>query len=196
MAWISPSQPLFIVLAGPNGSGKSTSAATLLPPTVTFVNADEIAKDLSGYPSNRADVEAGRIALERMDQLAASRSDFAIETTLASRSLAVRAERLKRAGYHFRLLFLWSPSPDLSIARVASRVIAGGHNVPEEVIRRRYRAGLINFRELYRPLADSWMVYDNTRMSGPEPIAEGRGLEVTNLARAELWTGFDEEGPR
>lgn len=191
MAEISLSRPLFVVLAGPNGSGKSTSAATLLPSTVTFVNADEIAKGLPGYPSGGADVEAGRIALGLMDELAERRDDFATETTLASRSLAARAERLKREGYHFRLLFLWSPSPDLSVARVASRVAAGGHHVPEEVIRRRYRAGLLNFQTLYRPLADSWVVYDNTRISGLRRIAEGHGLEVTNVANAGLWDRFE-----
>lgn len=194
MTEISRSSPLFVVLAGPNGSGKSTSAASLLPPTMTFVNADEIAKGLPGYPSGGADVEAGRIALGLLDELASQRADIATETTLASRSLAARVERLKRGGYHFRLLFLWSPSADLSIARVASRVAAGGHHVPEEVIRRRYRAGLLNFRTLYRPLADSWVVYDNTTVAGLRPIAEGSGREVIKIADAGLWRRFEEGG--
>ncbi len=146
----------FIVLAGPNGSGKSTAASALLHSSVTFVNADEIARGLPGYPSRPVDLEAGRLALARMDRLAEIRADFAFETTLASRSLASRVTRLKSAGYFFQLIFLCAPNADFSVQRVASRVSAGGHDVPEETIRRRYRAGLVNFCELYRPLADRW----------------------------------------
>jgi predicted ABC-type ATPase len=185
-------QPLFIVLAGPNGSGKSTAASALLGPSVTFVNADEIAKGLSGYPSRPVDLEAGRVALERMDRLAQTRADFAFETTLASRSLAPRAARLKSIGYSFRVLFLFSPNPDFSVQRVASRVRAGGHGVPEETIRRRYRAGLINFRDLYRPLADHWTVYDNTEVGDPKIIASGTGTRVETVVDCQLWTKFEE----
>jgi predicted ABC-type ATPase len=183
-------QPLFVVMAGPNGSGKSTVASTLLPPSLIYVNADEIAKGLPDYPSNAADLRASRILLERMDDLADARSDFGVETTLASRSLAPRIVKLKARGYFFRLLFLWSPHADFSVARVAQRVLAGGHNVPEETIRRRYRGGLRNFQALYQPIADSWIVYDNTSIGGPRTIACGRGLEVGSVADPDLWAQF------
>jgi predicted ABC-type ATPase len=119
--------PQLIVIAGPNGAGKSTAASRLLPEGMTFVNADEVAKSLPGYPSKSVDLQAGRLVLEQMDQLEDQGADFAVETTLATRALATRIVRLRQSGYHFRLIFLWSPSADFSIQRVAARVRAGGH---------------------------------------------------------------------
>jgi predicted ABC-type ATPase len=184
-------QPLFVVLAGPNGAGKSTAAAVLLEPSLTFVNADEIAKGLSGYPSRSVDLEAGRIALERMERLEETRADFAFETTLASRALASRIKRLKTSGYHVRLLYVWSPSAEFSLFRVAARVQSGGHDVPAETIRRRYRASMINFQTLYRPIVDRWIVYDNSGRNKPRAIATGVGLSVETVADPDLWSRFE-----
>jgi predicted ABC-type ATPase len=143
--------PQVIVLAGPNGAGKSTAVAHLLPRGIEYVNADEIAKTLLNYPSKEADIAAGRLVLGRLDALQAARSDFSVERTLAGRSLAARIADQRRVGYHFRLIFLWTPNPEFSIRRVAARVRAGGHHIPEETIRRRYSAGIANFFGLYRP---------------------------------------------
>src|SRR5438128_1653968 len=99
--------PEVIVLAGPNGAGKSTAAAHLLPQGIVFVNADEVAKTLPGYPSTAVDIQAGRLVLEQLDALERERTSFAVETTLSSRSLAPRLARLRRLGYKFRLLFLF-----------------------------------------------------------------------------------------
>jgi predicted ABC-type ATPase len=184
--------PLFVVLAGPNGSGKSTAASALLEPPVTFVNADEIAKGMPGYPSPAVDIEAGRFALQRMDELAALRTDFALETTLASRSLAPRIVRLRAEGYYIRLVFLFSPNPEFSVFRVASLVRSGGHGVPEETIRRRYRAGLLNFRDLHRPIVDRWVVYDNTREGEPRMIASGLASGDETIVDPALWARFRE----
>lgn len=109
--------------------------------------------------------------------------DFAIETTLASRSLASRVKRLHTAGYRFYLFFLWLPNLDVAVARVAERVSRGGYSIPNETIRRRYEAGLRNFFTLYRPLADLWRMYDNSRAGTPELIARG-SLQVRNIL---LW---------
>jgi len=187
---MTEARPLFVILGGPNGAGKSTVASWLLPSSVVYVNADEIASGLPGYPSGATDIQAGRIMLRRMDALADSYADFGVETTLASRSLATRAASLKERGYFFRLLFLWTPNPEFSVARVGLRVRAGGHHVPEETVRRRYTAGLANFRSLYRPLADAWIVYDNTSQDGPRPIASGRQAEVLTIGDPELWDRF------
>jgi predicted ABC-type ATPase len=167
----SNKQPQFVVMAGPNGAGKSTAAGFLLAPSLPFLNADEIAKQLKadGNAGN-ADLEAGRLLLRRMDELTAQNADFAVETTLASRAFAPRVVRLRRAGYQFILHFMWLPAPEMSIARVAERVRKGGHDIPEEVIRRRYEAGLTNFFQLYEPLADVWRFYDNSRMGLPPKI--------------------------
>ena len=104
--------PYLIILGGPNGAGKSTAAATLLPPDLTFVNADEVAKTLPDYPSPSADREAGRLVIQQLETLASSRTSFATETTLAGRSLATRAAKLRVLGYRLELIFLWSPSAE------------------------------------------------------------------------------------
>jgi predicted ABC-type ATPase len=148
--------PKVVLLAGPNGVGKSTSAASLLIGALhvnEFVNADAIAQGLSSFAPEEVAIEAGRVMLHRLEELAAQRVSFAFETTLASRSFAPKLRNLQGNGYEFHLFFLWLPSPEMAIARVADRVRAGGHNVPEPTIRRRYAAGLRNLRTLYLPLA-------------------------------------------
>jgi predicted ABC-type ATPase len=117
-----------------------------------------------------------------------------VETTLAGRSLAVRAERLRRFGYLFRLIFIWSPSADYAIERVAHRVRAGGHDIPEATIRRRYDAGLKNFFRLYQPLADLWDVHENTGIAGFRIIAEGRRDGTIAVADPELWERMKQRG--
>lgn len=184
--------PLIIILGGANGAGKSTAAPRVLPPGITFLNADEVAKTLPDYPSTTADLEASRIILNRMDGLEAGRQDFAVETTLASRSLAARVKRLKQGGYRFRLVYIWSASADFSVERVSSRVRLGGHDIPEETIRRRYVAGLKNFFHLYLPLADFWDVHDNTARGGPRMIAEGRAGKIDTLRDPEIWNRIQE----
>lgn len=154
--------PQFIIIGGGNGSGKSTSAAFVLPGVIPYINADEIAKALPEAEGENKDVRASRILLNAMDEYESQNKSFAIETTLASRSLAPRVRRLQERGYQFQLLFFWLNSPEMNIARVAKRVQNGGHHIPEEVIRRRYVGGLKNLFSLYLPIADIWQVYDNT----------------------------------
>jgi predicted ABC-type ATPase len=173
MAKISPK---IVVLAGPNGAGKSTSAAKLLLGALKvqeFVNADTIAQGLSAFAQDRVAFGAGRIMLARLKELAAIRASFGFETTLASRSYAPWLAQLRTAGYKVHIVFLWLPSPDEAVARVAERVRAGGHDVPELTIRRRYAAGLNNLVRLYLPLADVWQVVDNSAMQSPRSIAVG-----------------------
>lgn len=190
-----PGQPYVIVVAGPNGSGKSTAAPHLLRDTLNvseFVNADAIAAGLSAFRPETVAMSAGRVMLDRMRQLAAARADFAFETTLASRSLAPWLAGLQRSGYRAHLLFLWLRSADLAVSRVAERVRLGGHNVPELVVRRRYRAGLVNFFRLYLPLVDSWQLFDNSDADGPRPVAAGEGGVVRMLGDADAWQKLKE----
>jgi predicted ABC-type ATPase len=186
-----PERPRVYVLGGPNGAGKSTTAASILPSALTFLNADELAKSLPGYPSTQSDLEAGRRLLEMMESLERNRADFAVETTLASRSLGPRLTRMKTAGYMVRLVFLWAPNPEFSINRVAERVRAGGHGIPEATIRRRYHAGLRNLFQIYMPLSDSWEVHDNTTMARTTLVARRAGaiLEVFDHA---VWARIQE----
>ena len=166
--------PSLVVVAGPNGSGKSTTAPALLRDTLKvdeFVSADAIASGLSAFSPDRVAFPAGRIMLRRVKQLASSRADFALESTLSSRSLAPWIRRMQSTGYAFHLLYLWLYSADLAVERVAGRVRQGGHSVPEAVIRRRYARSLSNFFNVYRPIADSWLMLDNSSVDGPKPIA-------------------------
>lgn len=190
-------EPMVIVLAGPNGAGKSTAAVRLVPSEMPFVNADDVAKTLPGYPSRAVDLQAGRLVLKEMERLEIDRSDFAVETTLASRSLAPRLARLRRAGYRARLLFVYLPDVELAIERVARRVRLGGHHIPEETIRRRHAAGIRNFFELYQPLSDRWTVYDTSRRDRPGLIAAGRLGTIDRIRNPSLWArmrkGMDHE---
>ncbi len=190
------SRPSVIVLAGPNGSGKTTAAPKLLPETlgvVEFVNADTIAQGLAAFDPEQVALEAGSIMLARLRELAAARRSFAFETTLASRSLAPWLAELVRGGYEFHLVFLWLPSAQMAVDRVGDRVRMGGHNVPEQTVRRRYGRGLSNFFRLYQRLATTWRIYDNSRASGRRLIAAGRAAQVTELPDPAAWKQIQEE---
>ena len=181
--------PSLVVLAGANGAGKSTTAPSLLQGTLgvaEFVNADVIARGLSGFQPEAAALAAGRVMLSRMRQLARERVSFAFETTLANRLLAKWITGLVREGYRFNLVFVWLPSSDFAVARVAQRVRTGGHAVPEEVIRRRYETGLRNFFGLYQPIASRWWLYDNSGAT-PRLVASGEKRKVTRIEDAGLW---------
>jgi predicted ABC-type ATPase len=141
-------EPLVVVLAGPNGAGKSTVAPRLLqgPLAVSeFVNADTIARGLSAFHPETVAVAAGRMMLARLRALAEARQDFAFETTLAGRNFAPWLNRLRPSGYRAHLAFVSLPSPELAVQRVRDRASGGGHDVPEDVIKRRYARGLRNY---------------------------------------------------
>lgn len=160
-------RPSVIALAGPNGAGKSTLGPVLLRDTLAvrhFVNADVIAQGLSAFAPEREAFSAGRIMVRRLHDLAEHGETFAFETTMAGRSYAPWLEGLIQRGYDFHLVFLWLPSAELAVARVASRVARGGHSVPTRTVQRRYNSGLVNFFDLYRDLATTWRLFD---ASGP-----------------------------
>jgi predicted ABC-type ATPase len=182
--------PVVVALAGPNGAGKSTAALKLLRGALSveeFVNADLIAGGISSFHPDRVAMEAGCVMMQRLKSLARLRKDFGFETTLASRSFAPWLRSLVTEGYEFRLAFLWIPSVDMALERVRSRVRTGGHAVPEDTIRRRYRAGLRNFFELYRPLASTWRFYDNSASSGPRLVATGSRNVTLRAHNERLW---------
>jgi predicted ABC-type ATPase len=190
--------PSVIVLAGANGSGKTTSAPKLLRDVlgvVEFVNADTIAQGLAAFSPELVALEAGAIMLSRLHRLAEQRRTFAFETTLAGRSLATWLAQLVASGYDFHLIYLWLPSPDLAVARVADRVRNGGHDVPEDTIRRRYHAGLKNFFRLYRPLATVWRMYDNSNADDMRLIAEGEKTTVARVVERSAWQAIIESIP-
>jgi predicted ABC-type ATPase len=153
------------IICGCNGAGKTTASYTMLPGLLnlhTFVNADEIADELSPQNPERESLRAFRLMLERMDQLIAHGEDFAVETTLATKSLAGIIDNARHLGYKVGLFYFWLKSPDLAVRRVAIRVASGGHNIPENTIIRRYWKGMENLREIYLPICDSWVLIDNS----------------------------------
>ena len=152
------------------------------------MNADVIAQGLSGFRPEAAALQAGRVMLARLRELAVARADFAFETTLASRSFAPWIRDLRRSGYTFDLFFFWLPSADLAVARVAQRVRGGGHDVPEETVRRRYRRGIENLFHLYQPIASNWWVYDGSAVGDPPLVATGSGSAEATVADAAAWS--------
>jgi predicted ABC-type ATPase len=183
-------KPSVIVIAGPNGAGKSTTAPSILRESFgidEFVNADTIAAGLSALRPDRVAVSAGRLMLGRMRELAARGASFGFETTLATRHFARWLAGLQAAGYVLTVVYFALPHPDMAIARVRERVRAGGHDVPEPVIRRRFRRGLANLLGDYIPLADEWMVFDNSVSSGPRLVAEGSRTRPTEVHDEAFW---------
>lgn len=178
-----------MILAGPNGAGKSTAAPFLLRDTLAvaeFVNADRIAQGLSAFNPENVAIQAGRLMLARLSELARRRETFAFETTLASRSFAPWLQARRAEDYRIDLVFLWLPDPEMAVQRVAERVARGGHHVPTDVVRRRYAAGLRNFFGLYQSVVSAWRLYDASRPGPPRLIAEGEEEGVSTADR-QVW---------
>jgi predicted ABC-type ATPase len=182
--------PAVVVLGGPNGAGKSTTAPRLLRGSLKveeFVNADTLAQGLSAFRPEDVALDAGRIMLRRLDELEEQHKSFAFEATLASQALARRLARLQTHGYAVHIVFLWLPTADLAIARVAERVRAGGHDVPPDAVRRRFSRGLRNFFVLYRPIANTWRLYDGSSIRGPRLVASGAAGIGIRVRDRETW---------
>ncbi len=170
-----PIKKKIVIIAGPNGAGKTTFALEFLPREAgcpDFINMDLIAAGLSPFDPDLAALRAGRLMLGEINRKVREGKSFAFETTLSGRHYTQVIPRWRAAGYHVKLIFLNLPSADLAVARVASRVAQGGHNVPESVVRRRFDSGLRNFYNVYRALVNSWILYDNSGII-PRPVAWG-----------------------
>jgi len=193
---MSLKSPQVILIAGPNGAGKSTLAPHLLRDSFDlpeYVNADAIAVGLSGFDPEGAAFEAGRVMLERLYSLAEQNRSFAFESTLASRSYARWLTHLKQRGYKVHVLFLWLRSPELALYRVQERARTGGHDVPEDVVRRRYLRGIRNLFHLYQPLADTWTIFDNSEPSpNPVLVASGQGSTPIDIVQTQIWDEIKE----
>ena len=177
------------IIAGCNGAGKTTASKTLLPKSLLvkeFVNADEIAKGLSPFNPEGVAIEAGRLMLHRIDELLAMNESFSIETTLATRSYVNLVHRAHEKGYQVHLLFFWLDSIELAKKRVAKRVSKGGHNIPADIIERRYRMGLKNLFSIFMKEVDVWTIYDNTNDSS-RMIAFGGKNICTNINDAQTF---------
>ena len=184
----SPLPPRVVVFAGPNGAGKSTHADAILAALgiETFVNADYIARGLSGRNTELVALAAGRIMLTRLHQLGDSGADFAFESTLSSRTFAPFLRGLQARGYEVVIYYFSLANAQLAVRRVKLRVKLGGHDVPAEVVKRRFGRSLRNFFNIYAPLANQWALFDNSSSHIAQPVAAQLAKQLT-ITEANIW---------
>jgi predicted ABC-type ATPase len=171
------------IIAGPNGSGKTTFANKFLPSYAkcsNFVNADLIAQGLSPFSPRAAAIKAGRLVLEQIRRLADKKVDFAFETTLSGKFYVSFLKELKKKSYSINIFFLWIPNAELAISRIKDRVASGGHDVPSADVKRRFHRGIYNFLNYYKPLADTWLFFNNAD-AVPKLIAREKDGEIEVL---------------
>ena len=181
--------PRLYIISGCNGAGKTTASYTMLPEMLDcseFVNSDEFAKGLSPFDPEKASIQASRYMILKIRYLLKKQQDFGIETTLATRTLLKTIRMAQEAGYTVTLLYFWLNSPDLAVERVAARVGAGGHDIPEETIRRRYKVGIDYFFHQYAPICERWILADNSQIPF-RVIAEGSKLDLINIKDRETY---------
>ncbi len=181
--------PRLYIISGCNGAGKTTASYSLLPEMLNckeFVNSDEFAKGLSPFDPSKASIHASRYMLMKIRYLLKRNQDFAVETTLATRTLLKIAKTAQAAGYTITLLYFWLNSPDLAIERVKARVENGGHNIPEDTIVRRYYTGIYYFFSLYAPICERWILADNSQIPF-RVIAEGTKEDILTIRDEETY---------
>lgn len=182
------------IIAGCNGAGKTTASFTVLPEMLNckeFVNADEIARGLSPFQPEKVAFEAGRIMLNRMEELLRSEESFAFETTLASKTFVKFIKEAKFHNFEITLIFFWLKSHEIAVERVKTRVLEGGHNIPTDIIERRYKSGLFNFFNIYINKVDNWMFVDNSETA--TRIIGERFIEKINVYDIKLWEQLKKE---
>lgn len=181
--------PELFIIAGPNGAGKTTASYSILPAKLgitQFVNADEIARGLSPFSPESVAIQAGKIMLKRIKDLIQQKVDFAFETTLSTKSYVNLVQEAKASNYNVTLVFFFLDSPELAIDRVRIRMSEGGHSIPEDTVRRRFKRGLNNFMNLYLRIVYSWMVFDNSK-NLINFVAEGSKNEEVNIFNIDVW---------
>ena len=172
------------IISGPNGAGKTTASYSVLPKILQckeFVNADEIARGLSPFNPESVAIEAGRLMLSRIKELLSRNESFSIETTLATRSYFRLIEKAHQQGYDITLLFFWLKSPEQAMERVVERVSKGGHNIPQDIIVRRYYEGIDNLFKIYMPIVDTWVLVNNSET--PRSIVATGGKDQETAVR-------------
>jgi len=185
------------IIAGCNGAGETTASFTILPEILDckeFVNADEIAKGLSPFQPEKVSFEAGRIMLNRINELLSENENFAFETTLSTKTYKNTIIEAKNIGYRVILLFFWLQNIALAKERVKIRVSEGGHNIEPEVIERRYIRGIKNLFQLYLPMVDGAFIFDNSE-GKHELIADkqlGTSLNIANKDKFNLLKKYND----
>lgn len=192
--------PIFAVLGGPNGAGKTTASRHLMGLVDVYLNPDQIAFELAGAQVGATNqswaaiqIQAGKQTLERLERATSLGQSVCVESTLAGHTHQRRAAVAKSLGYQTQCYFVALRTPDLALERVAMRVLHGGHDVPEEDVRRRWGAGLRAFFGPWQALADEWVLLDNSERSGPKVVARSdRGR--TTILDDSLWQFYSQAG--
>lgn len=182
------------MISGPNGAGKTTTAMSFISGEMIdeFINADEIARGLAPLHPESMSLMASKLLLNRLKELLKAKKNFAFETTGAGANYIKYLKQAQEVGYEIYLLFLWLPSADLAIERVANRVKQGGHNIPDDTIRRRYLAGLKNLIKLYLPLANRALILDNS-IAGAEKIIARKHIDHDlKIEEPNIWKEIQE----
>ena len=182
------------IISGPNGAGKTTASYSVLPKILhckEFVNADEIARGLSPFNPESVAIEAGRLMLNRIKELLSRNESFSIETTLATRSYFRLIEKAHQQGYEVTLLYFWLKSPEQAMERVAERVSKGGHNIPQDIIVRRYHEGINNLFKIYMPIVDTWVLVNNSE-TPRNIVASGGKNQATTVRNSVLFKKIEE----
>ena len=175
------------IISGCNGAGKTTASYTVLPEILNcreFVNADEIARGLSPFNPGSVAIDAGKLMLQRIEELLKRNETFSIETTLATRSYVNLVKQAQEKGYSVRLLFFWLSTPELAVKRVAERVSKGGHDIPQDIIRRRYVAGINNLLKLFMPIVNYWAIFDNSETPRRKVAIGGKDTQTEIVNKA------------
>jgi len=191
-------KPNLYIIAGCNGSGKTTASYTILPEILKceeFINADEIARGLSPFHPEKSAIQAGKLMLRKIDDAIHAKKDFAFETTLATKThnFVIKSAQSKR--YLVTLVFFWLESTELAIQRVKNRVSEGGHNIPSDVISRRYERGLKNFFEVYEPMVNEWIFIDNSQIDY-QILAKKDLNQSIEIKNDSIWTKIKKQYER
>jgi predicted ABC-type ATPase len=185
------------IISGCNGSGKTTTAKQILPyflDVYEYVNADEIASGLSPFRPETVAIQAGKLMLKRLNYLSQNQINFAFETTLSGLNYIKFLQQCQAQNYQINLIYFWLNNPQLAIARVKQRVASGGHNIPEDVIIRRYYRGQKNLIQFYLPLCHNWIIYDNSNLP-PELIAETGINSIPLIYNHQIYSQIMENQP-
>ena len=182
----------FVIVAGPNGAGKSTVAEFLMlnKNIYTYLNADIIAKGMAAQSRVGSDITAGRVLLEEIHVSLNRRESIAFESTMSGTSWKTVLKRAQDTGYDTTICYIAVSSAEISIERVRRRVLEGGHDIPEDTLRRRFDRSIKNFMTSYRHLSDYWYFFDNSSASAKLVAYKERGKGETILNTA-LWSGYE-----
>lgn len=182
------------MIAGPNGAGKTTTAVSVMDAPATiheFINADEIARGLAPMHPESMALTASKLMIQRFKELLNAKKSFAFETTAAGTNYIKYLKSAQSQGYEVHLFFLWLSSPELAIQRVASRVAQGGHNISEDVVKRRYLSGLKNLNKHYLPLCDEATILDNSMEAKKTVIAMKKNKNEFVILNPKIWSEIE-----